>query len=256
MFLDREQDLLNLFLSCAMTALPSAYVYKSIARFGLDAASTILSTLKYHAASSAASAALLTILLIGAPWLYNNYREFLAIGPGGMPYNVRGWLMALFFKIFERDTLSTVEYDRETNKDRWLDLSKEALPTRQGPRPNSGFHVVPVRQFDQLPSAEMKRVSLAFSPEVIVNLCLTWLASSVWMICYGESSKNSRIWWRSRSLLTRDAMTASSSTHPSQALIPSPILFSERSRTYTLLTILLMCFFPHKTARQVCYCFY
>lgn len=145
-----------------MSSLISPYVSQALSRLGLDRfASTISTVLKNYPTRYPTSSSLLFVLLLTSPWLYDNYLEFLAVGPGGMPYNARGWLMALFFKMFERDTLSTREYDRDANKDRWLDVSQEALPTHQGPRPHSGWHVVPVRQCDQLPSEEMAKVSVS-----------------------------------------------------------------------------------------------
>lgn len=127
---------------------------------------------------------ILSILLLVSPWLYNNYLEFLALGPGGMPYNARGWLMALFFKMFERNTLTTKEYDRDSNKSRWLDNSKGSLPNRQGPRPNSGFHVVPVRQLNQIPPEEMAKVCHCHLRSLSRIMTMDWIRSacSGWMI--------------------------------------------------------------------------
>lgn len=99
-----------------------------------------------------------TLLGLSALWLRKNYREFKAIGRGGLPYNVRGWLIALFLKLFSRETLSTLEYDRDPNKERWIE-DADSIPVRKSSRPGSGFHVVPARQTNQLPTKEMMVVS-------------------------------------------------------------------------------------------------
>lgn len=80
----------------------------------------------------------------------------MALGPGGLPNHVGGWLAALVLKLCESNTLSTEMYDQDQDKTRWLDTTE--LPRRNGPRPDSGFHVAPVRQLDQLPSDEMGKV--------------------------------------------------------------------------------------------------
>ncbi|THG97956.1 hypothetical protein EW026_g4158 [Hermanssonia centrifuga] len=101
---------------------------------------------------------LASLLGLSSPWLRNNYREFKALGPGGLPYNVCGWLIALAFKPFGRETTSTDEYDRDLNKASWIsEEERERFPERRGSRPNSGFHVVPARQFNKIPKQEMMK---------------------------------------------------------------------------------------------------
>ncbi|EKM54773.1 uncharacterized protein PHACADRAFT_258849 [Phanerochaete carnosa HHB-10118-sp] len=109
------------------------------------------------------------VLGLSSLWLRSNYLEFKALGPGGLPYDVRGWLMALVLKAFSRETLSTAEYDADANKDSWLD-DREGIPRRQGARPSGGFHVVPARQLDQVPSGEMfQRLDELFDRVVRLN---------------------------------------------------------------------------------------
>jgi hypothetical protein len=104
-----------------------------------------------------------TVAAVGlsSAWLRSNYLEFMALGPGGLPYNVRGWLIALVFKALSRETTSTKEYDRDPDRSSWID-DAESLPERHGLRPKSGFHVAPARQYDQIPSKEMMQVSVTF----------------------------------------------------------------------------------------------
>ena len=93
---------------------------------------------------------------ISTPWLYGNYRAFIDLGPGGLPYNVFGWLAALSLKLVARETKSTEEYVKDGSQERWL--KDEDVKQREGDRPRFGWHVAPVRQQDMLPSAEMAKV--------------------------------------------------------------------------------------------------
>jgi len=96
--------------------------------------------------TTTAAAALLSV----TPWLYNNYKAFLAIGPGGLPYNVFGWLIALGLKPFSKETRSVDQYVKDGNKDRWLREEEGELKARKGGRPKLTWHVAPIRQLDGL----------------------------------------------------------------------------------------------------------
>lgn len=125
-----------------------------------------------------AFAAAAAVVGLSSLWLRRNYRAFMALGPGGLPYGVRGWLMALVLRLFARATTSTGEYDRDADKSTWLD-DRAALPPRTGPRPDPGFHVVPARQLDQVPSREMfAKLDALFERIVKLNPDLLELARS------------------------------------------------------------------------------
>ena len=96
--------------------------------------------------------------LTTVPWLVRNYKEYLALGPGGLPYDVRGWGMALFFRLFSRDTLGTAVYDTNPNKESWIE-EPDNIPERRGTRPTSGFHILPARQFNKVPGEDILQVS-------------------------------------------------------------------------------------------------
>ena len=100
-----------------------------------------------------------TVAVVGLSglWARKNYLAFLAIGPGGLPYHVGGWLIALFLKLFARETISTLEYDKDQNKESYIE-DKEKIPVR-GDRPLYGWHVVPARQSNQIPAENMMIVS-------------------------------------------------------------------------------------------------
>lgn len=99
----------------------------------------------------------LAVVGVSSAWLRNNWLEFKALGPGGLPYNIKGWLMALVLKALSRETRSVGEYDRDPDKSSWFE-EPESVPVRAGVRPKHGFHVVPARQLDQIPTKEMMKV--------------------------------------------------------------------------------------------------
>jgi hypothetical protein len=100
-----------------------------------------------------------TILALFIPSAYRDYQSYLALGPGGPPYNVLGWLgVKLVFNPFKRDMLGTEVYDRK------IALGERAgflddLPVREGKRPRMGSFAVPQRQVEQVPSQEIQDVS-------------------------------------------------------------------------------------------------
>lgn len=111
---------------------------------------------------------LTSLLALPIPWLFNNYRAYIALGPGGLPYNVFGWLIALVAKPFGRETKSTAEYDADPNKDSWL-TDLDSIAGRRGARPTIGWHPAPHRQLDQIPTDAMKQVS----PQAVsLSICM------------------------------------------------------------------------------------
>ncbi|KAJ4355979.1 uncharacterized protein N0V89_004004 [Didymosphaeria variabile] len=111
--------------------------------------------LRSHRATifSAAGAAVLLSFAI------RDYHLYLSYGPGGLPYNAFGWLLANTLRVFSREQLSPKPYD-----DKKLPFADESgyLPTefppkRESPRPKLGSHPVPQRQLEQLPSADVRQ---------------------------------------------------------------------------------------------------
>ena len=92
----------------------------------------------------------------GAVWAYRDYHEWLALGPGGLPYDVRGWLITTRMRALKRDPLDTRRFAMATGAPGETSFVDQ-LPEREGPRPTIGVHPVPHRQLDQLPGAEMKQ---------------------------------------------------------------------------------------------------
>ncbi|KAJ7034940.1 hypothetical protein C8F04DRAFT_1099558 [Mycena alexandri] len=120
---------------------------------------------------------LATLAALGAPWVVDNYRRFLALGQSGLtPLGPFGWLVALSLTAFGRETVSTTEYESaKASKERWLETPVE----RRGTRPETGWHCVPHRQLDRLPSEEIaKRLDAVFEKHTDANPTLVQIAVS------------------------------------------------------------------------------
>lgn len=90
-------------------------------------------------------------------WCVLDYRAFLALGPGGPPYNVFGWAFMTFlvrpFALSKRAATSVSDYPADGAHE-----SIQALPNRKGERASVGG-IAPHRQLSQHPPAEMRKVS-------------------------------------------------------------------------------------------------
>ena len=103
----------------------------------------------------ALSAAAITAVLGTAILCFRDYQDFLALGPGGAPYNVRGWAWVTSLRPFalsKRGALQTSSFPVDGANE-----GIEALPKRTGPRASVGG-IIPHRQLSQYPGAEMKPV--------------------------------------------------------------------------------------------------
>ncbi|PHH60867.1 hypothetical protein CDD81_1072 [Ophiocordyceps australis] len=85
--------------------------------------------------------------------IFNDYRGFVALGPGGLPSNPLGWLAQLCLQPLGRlNTLSTSSLHSSRNADavgpRGRDsfLGAQPLPPRRGHRPKVPGYVAPQRQ--------------------------------------------------------------------------------------------------------------
>jgi len=96
------------------------------------------------------------------PFVAYSFASYVALGPGGMPNYITGFIMCTLMKAIERETLSTDEYENSEDgveHDHWLGASH--IPERNGPRPKFGWACIPQRQIDQFPSNEMKAALVA-----------------------------------------------------------------------------------------------
>lgn len=111
-------------------------------------------------------------------WCVQDYQAFKALGRGGTPYNVYGWLSVTFllkpFTLAERDTLWTGDYPDGAHKE------IQGLPDRQGQRPDIRG-IAPQRQFSQCPNQEMNKVSrdgMVVWSMYGTSAILTWISVS------------------------------------------------------------------------------
>lgn len=110
--------------------------------------------------------AVTAMLVAGGAWAYSDYQAWLALGPGGLPYNARGWMQANWMRLQARDPIDTAVYAGRIGAAGDC-ASVSDLPLRDGPRPHIGRHAVPHRQLDQLPDPDMKvRIRALFDESV------------------------------------------------------------------------------------------
>lgn len=91
---------------------------------------------------------------------WEDYQAFLSYGPGGVPYNVVGWLVTNFFRAIGINTLDVRKLEKDPDQRTWLG----DLKPRDGGRPVLGRHPIPQRQLDQIPAAEIRQVSVCSAP--------------------------------------------------------------------------------------------
>lgn len=95
-----------------------------------------------------------------APSAYRDYRTFLSYGPGGVPYNLVGWLFTtLFLGPLGSEMLSIGIYEQSEDESTWLPA--RGLVAREGGRPVIGPHVVPQRQLSQIPDKHVQEKLVA-----------------------------------------------------------------------------------------------
>ncbi|KAJ7659956.1 hypothetical protein B0H17DRAFT_1163147 [Mycena rosella] len=119
---------------------------------------------------------LAAIVAVGSPWVLDNYRRFLALGTSGLtPLGPLGWLIALALTGLGRETVSTAEYDKDAGQGSWLERPVE----RRGTRPTLGWHCVPHRQLDRLPTdVVVKRLDAIFEKCAAANPNLVQIVPS------------------------------------------------------------------------------
>ncbi|KAJ7727326.1 hypothetical protein DFH07DRAFT_852051 [Mycena maculata] len=119
---------------------------------------------------------LAALTAVVTPLVVDNYRKFLGLGKSGLsPYGPLGWFVATTLTGFGRETVSTTEYERDANQERWLKVTVE----RRGVRPVTGWHCVPHRQLDRLPTEVIaKRLEALFEKHATANPTLVEVVPS------------------------------------------------------------------------------
>ncbi|PKS10468.1 hypothetical protein jhhlp_002219 [Lomentospora prolificans] len=80
--------------------------------------------------------------------IYHDYRNYLNLGPGGVPSTFRGYLEVSWFRLWSLRDLFTPPTTNSTVTPPSGILKKQPLPHRAGPRPGVAG-VIPQRQLDQ-----------------------------------------------------------------------------------------------------------
>lgn len=96
----------------------------------------------------------LALILVAARQDYNVY---LSYGPGGLPYNIQGWLISNMMRLYSKDPFSTSQPLWPAQKDETLSFLSQPFPKRSGGRPKVGPHPIPQRQLEQLGPPNMKQ---------------------------------------------------------------------------------------------------
>ena len=115
-----------------------------------------------QAASGLLAAASLPLLYQIFALVRQDYRGWKALGKGGLPYNVWGWLINSVLRTLGRETKSTKCYDSEKLQSKggavgtrgWL----SDIPIRAGLRPSIGPWMAPHRHLDQHANPELNKV--------------------------------------------------------------------------------------------------
>lgn len=96
------------------------------------------------------------MLVFFVTWCYRDYQEFLALGPGGVPYNARGWAWITFgirpFALSKSGTTRVADYPEHG-----AHPTIARLPVRRGARACLGG-IAPHRQLSQHAPEKMRRV--------------------------------------------------------------------------------------------------
>ncbi|KIW85386.1 hypothetical protein Z517_00776 [Fonsecaea pedrosoi CBS 271.37] len=107
-----------------------------------------------------------TLALSALVWCIRDYHAFLALGPGGVPYNVKGWAFVTMIRIFalsKRGATQVSDYPADGAHE---DIKN--LPLRKGDRAAVGG-IIPHRQLSQHSPDEMKPYITNMFKNVVVQ---------------------------------------------------------------------------------------
>lgn len=111
------------------------------------------------ALATVAGASLIPIL----PYAVKSYRQWLSLGPGGVPYNILGWMAQGALQLVAYwDTIDLSPFSRPSITLKYEPHGRSSflepgppLPTRAGPRPTVPGFVAPQRQTTQTGAADL-----------------------------------------------------------------------------------------------------
>ena len=92
----------------------------------------------------------------GGIWAYRDYHSWLALGPGGLPSNLYGWVKVTWLRLMKRNPIDMAILERSIGREGDM-RALDALPRRAGSRPRVDPHPIPHRQTDQHGSEEARQ---------------------------------------------------------------------------------------------------
>lgn len=106
--------------------------------------------------------ALAILLLLLFRYAYLDYQGWYALGGGGPPHNVFGWLLQSLLRLRATRNIRDSGYYDAAIKNSELERTSflnDQLPAWTGKAPKTGVWVAPHRQLDQAASAQIRSVS-------------------------------------------------------------------------------------------------
>ena len=112
-------------------------------------------------------------------WAWMDYRNWIALGAGGLPSNPYGWSQVTWMRLGKHDPLSTSVFEKNIGKD-WDVRGLGDLPKRAGTRPQVDPHPIPHRQTDQFGDEQVRREQKQIFDDVIAeNAALLYYQKSI-----------------------------------------------------------------------------
>ncbi|RGE20042.1 luciferase family protein [Leucobacter sp. wl10] len=84
-------------------------------------------------------------LAAGAVWARRDYRSWVALGPGGRPHTLRGWLDVTRLRLSKGDPLDVEALRRRSEQSPRIPRLEGPLPQNPSPRPGIAPHPIPHR---------------------------------------------------------------------------------------------------------------
>ena len=136
-------------------------------------AANVLRNVRFQAPRMTQLSSVIVITTIYLLWLgRSDYVEWKSMGPGGLPYNFKGWMINNWWRLKSKETKSTqafkdkklLESCGDAASEAWLDETEYGpLPSRRGERPTVYKYAAPHRQRSDQSSKDVRRVSAADS---------------------------------------------------------------------------------------------
>ncbi len=101
-------------------------------------------------------------------WVWRDYQSWLALGPGGVPYNLRGWAQVTWMRLWKKNPLDPAVFADKMGKDGDIAVLAN-LPPRAGIRPTIDPHPVPHRQKDQFSDEQTRKDLTALFDAMIAS---------------------------------------------------------------------------------------